>query len=106
MKPLSEKYSYELCASIITNSKYDPCLRYAFTRLMTTLWIDHDFIPIVLPNKVRLWDNIEIEKKMMCQSHNQTDVYKGLKKFITDYIKEICYQKGKSRMPKHQNAEA
>jgi len=55
---------------------------------------------------VRLWDEIEKEKKKMCKSHNKTEEYRGLRKFITDYIKEICNEKHNSRIPNHQNAEA
>jgi hypothetical protein len=43
----------------MSNTNYDEKLRYAFTKLMTTLWIDRDYIEIVLPNRVRVWNTLE-----------------------------------------------
>ena len=56
IKPLSDMYSYDLCYELISNTNYDYELRHAFTKLMTTLWIDRDFMPVVLPNRVRVWE--------------------------------------------------
>lgn len=90
IEPLAEMYSYELCYELITNTNYDYQLRHAFTKLITTLWVDKDFMPIVLPNRVRIWSKIEENKKMI-PSKNAVQDYKNLKDFIRNYIKEITY---------------
>ena len=52
-------YPYEICYEIISYSDYSDPLRYAFTQLLTHLWIDcHGFQEIVLPNTIRLWSQI------------------------------------------------
>ena len=50
---------------MMSNIKYDNDLRLAFTKLMTTLWIDRDFIEIVLPNRVRVWSTLDEDSKTM-----------------------------------------
>jgi len=59
INPLSDKYKYELCFAVISSKQFDVTLRYAFTRLITTLYIDREMIPIVLPNRVRLWNELD-----------------------------------------------
>ncbi len=63
-------------------------LRHAFTRLITTLWIDKDFIKFQLPNRIRVWNDLDSHKGLMI-GINQTDKFEGLIEFITSYIIEV-----------------
>jgi hypothetical protein len=40
-------------------------LRHAFTRLITTLWIDYDYARIQLPDKIRLYDELENDNTLL-----------------------------------------
>ena len=63
--PLQEIYPFNICYNIIKAKTYNMKLRHAFTRLITTLWIDKDFIKCQLPNRIRVWDNLDSHKGMM-----------------------------------------
>jgi len=57
---LQKLYTYEQCIYIIRNKKdYDLPLRNAFTRLITHLWIDTKLIQLNLPNRIRVWNEME-----------------------------------------------
>jgi hypothetical protein len=43
-------------------------------------------IPIVLPNRVRLWNELD---NMEIKSENNSEYMENLKTFIVNYIKEI-----------------
>ena len=58
ISPLSDLYPYELCNEILCGP-YDLATRNSFVRLMTQLWIDRDFSEIQLPNKVRIWNQLD-----------------------------------------------
>ena len=63
-------------------------LRHAFTRLVTTLWINVGFIKIQLPNRIRVWSDLNVEQ-LMKFGVNETEVYDGLIDFITTYITDV-----------------
>ena len=98
IEPLSEVYPFPLCFELISNTSYGPELRHAFTKLITTLWVDRDYMPIVLPNRVRIWDLMDKDTEEMIDSPNDIEEYKDLKKFMISYIREITVL-GEIRLP-------
>ena len=50
---------------------YDLQLRNAFTRLLTHLWIDVKLISLQLPNRIRVWKEMDASIKMI-QTENET----------------------------------
>ena len=57
MDKLATIYPYDLCFEIISDPYIGPALREGFARLIKTLWIDRfPFLPLTLPNKIRVWD--------------------------------------------------
>lgn len=65
-------------------------LRQAFTKLIITLWIDRDpYNKIILPQKIRVWTEIEDQQnKINCSVHD-ADKFKDLLKYINDYLTKI-----------------
>ena len=64
-------------------------MRNAFTRLLTHLWIDVDLIQILLPNRIRVFTDLNKKNNKMnliVENENDCKKYIPLKKFIRKYI--------------------
>ncbi len=67
---------------------YDLPMRNAFIRLLTHLWIDVRLISLQLPDRIRVWKEMEESTKMI-QTDNDTKKYFPLQTFVQSYLHNI-----------------
>ena len=85
--PLEKIYPLELCFNIISNYDFDPRLRYSFTKLIITLWVDRaPYIKMIVPNKIRIWSELNFE---IFASSEDTNKFSDLKNFVIDYLNKL-----------------
>ena len=76
INPLEKSFPYTLCFEII--------------KMIITLWIDRDpYNKIILPQKIRVWTEIEDQQNKINCSGKNADKFKDLLKYINDYLTKI-----------------
>jgi len=86
IKPLQEKYPYEVCFEILKSSKYDCEIREVFCNFIMTVWVDVlPMAKISMPNFIKIWSDL-IAGEISENSASLSENFKPLKKLIFDYF--------------------
>ena len=88
IEKIQNVYSFKVCLEILRQEDHNIELRRAFTRLVTTLWIDTEFIKFKFPNRIRIWNDFNINQTLKIEE-NQIDLFEDIIQIITSILKNI-----------------